>query len=252
MGDERGQQKNDHRDGHAERTTLSEPGHLRREAIDRDAVAEHQRETARHPEHAEGDDEGRNVALGDEKAVDGAGEARRPRGSRECRSTMASRGLRSASRRRRRKARGSSRRTDRCPADEMTKVMPIASTPNTDVDRRMLRMLETERKALDRNAITADRTARTTSDSRRSAAPPGKRARQDDAALLAVEAIVKGSPGLSRRPHGAQLVVGSGCRRRPLHRPRAGPREAPSAGGLAAGARPAPCSEAKRAGGSPA
>ncbi len=93
--------------------------------------------------------------------------------------------------------------TDRSmPADEMTKVMPIASTPNTDVDRRMLRMLETDRKALDRNAITADRTARTTSDSRRRAAPPAKRARQDEAALLAVEAISKISDRC-RYPHPA-------------------------------------------------
>ena len=32
------------------------------------------------------------------------------------------------------------------PAEEITKVMPIASTPNTEVDSRMLRKLETERK----------------------------------------------------------------------------------------------------------
>ncbi len=94
MGDERGQQKHDHRDRHAERTTLSEPGHLRSEAIDRDAVAQHERDAARHSEHAQRDDEGRNVALGDEEAIDRAGEGARPQGNRECRSTTAGRGSR--------------------------------------------------------------------------------------------------------------------------------------------------------------
>ena len=42
------------------------------------------------------------------------------------------------------------------PADEMTNVMPIASTPNTDVESRMLRMLETDRKALDKIAIARE------------------------------------------------------------------------------------------------
>ena len=39
------------------------------------------------------------------------------------------------------------------PADEMTNVMPIANVPNTDVESRMLRMLETERNAFDSIAI---------------------------------------------------------------------------------------------------
>ena len=59
---------------HAERPALAEPDDLRRQAIDRDAVAQHQREAARDAEHAERDDEGRDRALGDEKAVDRAGE----------------------------------------------------------------------------------------------------------------------------------------------------------------------------------
>ena len=37
------------------------------------------------------------------------------------------------------------------PAEQMTKVMPIASTPNTEVDRTMLKKLETERNTGDRN-----------------------------------------------------------------------------------------------------
>ena len=64
------------------------------------------------------------------------------------------------------------------PADEMTKVMPIANTPNTDVESRMLRTLETERKTFDSAAIAAQRTARTISNSSRTAAPPAKRWRQ--------------------------------------------------------------------------
>src|SRR5580704_3727026 len=78
------------------------------------------------------------------------------------------------------------------PADEITKVMPIASTPNTDVDRRMLRTLETERNALDRTAITANRTARTTIDSSRTAAPPARRARQGDVGTLVEVEVTKG------------------------------------------------------------
>ncbi len=65
------------------------------------------------------------------------------------------------------------------PAEQMTKVMPIASTPNTEVDSRMLRTFETERKAFDSAAITAQSTARTISDSRRTAAPPAMRWRHD-------------------------------------------------------------------------
>src|SRR5271165_1217746 len=76
------------------------------------------------------------------------------------------------------------------PAEQMTKVMPIASTPNTEVDRRILRTLETERKALDSAAITAQSTTRTSSDSTRIAAPPTMRWRHDgDAAGVVVEAI---------------------------------------------------------------
>ena len=53
------------------------------------------------------------------------------------------------------------------PAEQMTNVMPIANTPNTEVESRMLRMLETERKAFDSIAIARTRTASTISDSRR-------------------------------------------------------------------------------------
>src|SRR5271165_7103161 len=76
------------------------------------------------------------------------------------------------------------------PAEQMTNVMPIASTPNTDVDKRMLRTLETERKALDSAAITTQSTASTSSDSTRNAAVPTMRWRQDgEAAWVVVEAI---------------------------------------------------------------
>ena len=76
------------------------------------------------------------------------------------------------------------------PADEMTNVMPIASTPNTEVERRMLRMLETDRKALDKIAIAAQSTASTISDSNWTAAPPAKRARHNlDPAEVEVEVI---------------------------------------------------------------
>src|SRR5271155_3454512 len=74
------------------------------------------------------------------------------------------------------------------PADEMTNVMPIANTPNTEVESRMLRMLETDRKALDRTAIAAQSTASTISDSSRTAPPPAKRARHD-AGAAEVEVI---------------------------------------------------------------
>src|ERR1700728_3371239 len=65
------------------------------------------------------------------------------------------------------------------PAEEMTKVIPIAKTPNTEVESRMLRILETERKAFDSIAIATQRTASTMSDSSRTAAPPAKRARHE-------------------------------------------------------------------------
>src|SRR5271166_2362482 len=87
--------------------------------------------------------------------------------------------------------------TDRSmPADEMTKDMPIASTPNTDVDRRMLRTLETERKTFDSAAIATQSATSTTSDSNRTAAAPAKRSRQDaGAAGLEVEVMKPSSKG---------------------------------------------------------
>src|SRR5580692_1817866 len=75
------------------------------------------------------------------------------------------------------------------PADEITKVIPIAKTPNTDVESRMLRTLETERKAFDSIAIVTQRTASTMSDSSRTAAPLAKRARQEGAAPVEAEVI---------------------------------------------------------------
>ncbi len=50
------------------------------------------------------------------------------------------------------------------PADEITNVIPIARTPNTEVESRMLRILETERKAFDSIAIVTQRTASTMSE----------------------------------------------------------------------------------------
>ncbi len=76
MGDERREQQDDHRHRHAERPALAEPHDFGRQAINRYAVAEDERDPARDAQHAERHDERRNVALGDEEAVDGAG--RRP------------------------------------------------------------------------------------------------------------------------------------------------------------------------------
>src|SRR5580693_1770298 len=73
------------------------------------------------------------------------------------------------------------------PADEITNVIPIAKTPNTEVESRMLRTLETERKAFDSIAIVTQRTASTMSDSSRTAAPLAKRARQEGAAPVDAE-----------------------------------------------------------------
>src|SRR5208337_972696 len=95
--------------------------------------------------------------------------------------------------------------TDRSmPADEMTKVMPIASTPNTDVESRMLRTFETERKAFDSAAITAQSTARTISDSSRTAAPPANSLRQDDGPTETPLEVMKPGPPTRghRRPFG--------------------------------------------------
>ncbi len=86
------------------------------------------------------------------------------------------------------------------PADEMTKVIPIARTPKTEVESRMLRMLETERKAFDRSAIATQRTASTISDSSRTAAPPAKRARHDAAAAVVDADVMRPSPGAMAPP----------------------------------------------------
>ena len=154
MRDERRQQQDDDRRRHAERPSLPEPDDLRGQAVDRNAVAQHQREAARDAEHAERDDEWRDRALGDEEAVDArrsnAPVARQPRipihqGRSRLEVSIAPTTPESAR----------IEPTERSmPADEMTNVMPIASTPNTDVDSRMLRTLETERKAFDRTAIS--------------------------------------------------------------------------------------------------
>src|SRR5258708_20651762 len=73
MRDKRGEQKNYDRGRHAERASLSEPDDLRGQAINRNAVAQHQRETARDSKHSERDDERWDCALGDEEAVERAG-----------------------------------------------------------------------------------------------------------------------------------------------------------------------------------
>src|SRR5271156_326885 len=79
------------------------------------------------------------------------------------------------------------------PADEMTNVIPIAKTPNTEVESRMLRILETDRKAFDSIAIATQRTASTTSDSSRTAAPPAKRARKEDSAAPVDAEVIRPS-----------------------------------------------------------
>ena len=91
------------------------------------------------------------------------------------------------------------------PAEQMTKVMPIASTPNTDVDRRILRKLETEKNTLDSVAMIAVSAARTSSDSMRKAALPAMRSRHDGAGraevvLVDIRLLVKGRQ--ARRPPG--------------------------------------------------
>ncbi len=90
------------------------------------------------------------------------------------------------------------------PAEQMTKVMPIANTPNTDVDSRILRMLETERKAFDSSDIATQRTASTISDSSRTAAPPAKRARHDDGAERVEAEVIERSSGQTNRPRQAR------------------------------------------------
>ena len=85
-------------------------------------------------------------------------------------------------------------------------------TPNTEVDNRILRIFETERKALDNTAIRADRTKRTTSDSSLSAAPPANRARHEVVGFVAVEAIGEGlGENRSSRLAGGNVAGGRGA-----------------------------------------
>src|ERR1700722_2787448 len=79
------------------------------------------------------------------------------------------------------------------PADEITNVIPIAKTPNTEVESRMLRILETERKAFDSIAIVTQRTASTMSDSSRTAAPLAKRARHEGGAAPVDAEVIRPS-----------------------------------------------------------
>ena len=74
MRDERGEQKDDDRRRHAERSALAEPDDFGGQAIDRDAVAQHQGKSARNAEHAERDDERGDCSFGDEETVESAGE----------------------------------------------------------------------------------------------------------------------------------------------------------------------------------
>src|ERR1700722_19311289 len=94
------------------------------------------------------------------------------------------------------------------PADEMTNVMPIANVPNTDVESRMLRMLETERKASNSIAITMQRTASTMSDSSRTAAPLAKRARHEGGAAPVDAEVIRPSSnqGADQATHWAEPV----------------------------------------------
>src|SRR3984885_13072002 len=79
------------------------------------------------------------------------------------------------------------------PAEEITNVIPIAKTPNTEVESRMLRILETERKAFDSIAIVTQRTASTMSDSSRTAAPLAKRGRHEGGAAPVDAEVMKPS-----------------------------------------------------------
>ena len=75
----------------------------------------------------------------------------------------------------------------------MTNVMPIANVPNTAVESRMLRILETEKKTFDSIAITMQRTASTMSNSSRTAAPLAKRARQEGGAAPVDAEVIRPS-----------------------------------------------------------
>src|SRR5271163_5003769 len=96
------------------------------------------------------------------------------------------------------------------PADEMTNVMPIASTPNTEVESRMLRMLETERKALDNIAMAPQSATRTISDSSRTAPPPAKRARHDVEGTEVEVEVIERSRTRRRRPPRAREAGDAG------------------------------------------
>src|SRR6202451_928687 len=75
------------------------------------------------------------------------------------------------------------------PAEEITNVIPIAKTPNTEVESRMLRILEIGRKASDGIAIATKRPASKMRVASRTAAPLAKRARQEGAAFVDTEVI---------------------------------------------------------------
>ena len=96
------------------------------------------------------------------------------------------------------------------PAEQITKVMPIASTPNTEVESRMLRKLETERKAFDSIAIATQRTASTMSDSSRTAAPPAKRARHEAGAAEVDAEVIRPSSNQAAPPVQAERTGGAG------------------------------------------
>src|SRR5271163_469205 len=96
------------------------------------------------------------------------------------------------------------------PADEMTNVMPIASTPNTEVESRIFRMFETERKALDNIAMAPQSATSTTSDSSRTAAPPAKRARHDVEGTEVEVEVIERSRTRRRRPPRAREAGDAG------------------------------------------
>ena len=145
MGDERAEQQDDDGRRHAERTPLSEEDDRVRQAVDRQAVGETSaspRATPSMPSVTMNGGIAPRVIrkpLTKPAAVPAARQARMPIGQ--------GRGKSTSSTHPHTPDRASTEPSERSmPAEEMTKVAPIASTPMTEVASRMLRKLETDKE----------------------------------------------------------------------------------------------------------
>ena len=148
VGDQRHADEDENRHGHAERDGPGrETSSSFRQSIDRLAVGQHQGGTAGEAEHAQGHDERRDFGARHQKAVD-----QRRRTCRPCTDRPAPRPARAGPALSTASApttpeKPTTEPSDRSrPAEQITKVAPIASTPITAVASRMFRMLETEKK----------------------------------------------------------------------------------------------------------